>query len=335
MKNIFFEIAYRLGILALFDRVNKKALRVYSYHAVVDNDAQMVSGMDFRTEVLRSQMILLSNRYVVQRLDRLLEGSKPGVAVTFDDGCATDFTKVKPILDSLGIKGTFFVCADLAEGLQPLTWCDQAFLVGLSKSNPRRRIQKSDRQAAFDYASIFENNVRVKRETAPLTLLMKNMTLKQEHDYHAALELGGERCSSLQQAELRVLNDTGHLIGCHTATHPVLKHLEHSASDLEEEIIESRTRISALIGAEIEYFAYPFGEKRDVSEPVVAFVKNSGFKAAFLNEIGENSSRFEIGRQSLPHTENPAELFSHTSGFVYFLKTGKLLPAHPVSNQQG
>lgn len=77
-------------------------------------------------------------------------------------------------------------------------------------------------------------------------------------------------------AQIKMLADMGHLIGCHTWDHPHLKGME--GLDIEKEIRHPKLVLEKITGRPVEYFAYPFGEW---NETVIGQLKTSGFKAAF------------------------------------------------------
>jgi len=58
-------------------------------------------------------------------------------------------------------------------------------------------------------------------------------------------------------------------LGAHTVSHPFLDEL--GASEIEREVSESKAQLEALIGREVETFAYPYGAyDRDVRAAVIA-----------------------------------------------------------------
>lgn len=58
-------------------------------------------------------------------------------------------------------------------------------------------------------------------------------------------------------ADLRDLGRAGVSTGCHTRTHPDLRHL--TATELSEEVAGAKAQIEDALGAPVETFAYPYG----------------------------------------------------------------------------
>ncbi|HET8686491.1 MAG TPA: polysaccharide deacetylase family protein [Methanosarcina sp.] len=58
--------------------------------------------------------------------------------------------------------------------------------------------------------------------------------------------------------DVRDLVSKGHMIGCHTDTHPVLSAIDDRDA-LAKDFLHSKTRLAEISGREIKWFAYPFG----------------------------------------------------------------------------
>jgi len=84
------------------------------------------------------------------------------------------------------------------------------------------------------------------------------------------------------------LNKRGHCIGAHTASHPVLSSIIDQ-SVLDYEIIYSADIIQDRLQCDLNYFAFPFGNSRSISQQSLATVK-SRFKYAFTSLRGSNEA---------------------------------------------
>jgi peptidoglycan/xylan/chitin deacetylase (PgdA/CDA1 family) len=90
-------------------------------------------------------------------------------------------------------------------------------------------------------------------------------------------------------------------IGGHTAHHA---DLGRPASDeaLDTEIAGDRAALERTTGKPVEWFAFPFGGVRHVSEPAVRALRRAGYRAAFTIMPGfwsRRQDRFLVGRDSL------------------------------------
>lgn len=77
-------------------------------------------------------------------------------------------------------------------------------------------------------------------------------------------------------AELREMAAAGMTIGGHSRSHPYLGKITDQAA-LEKEIVQSKKVIEDVIGARVDFFAYPFGQYND---HIIEMVKSAGYKAA-------------------------------------------------------
>jgi peptidoglycan/xylan/chitin deacetylase (PgdA/CDA1 family) len=97
--------------------------------------------------------------------------------------------------------------------------------------------------------------------------------------------------------ELSTIAREGMAVGAHTVTHPILTRV--AASDAEEEIGNSKSILEGRLGRPVTHFAYPNGQRADVSPGVRAIVEGAGFASASTTLGGVNrpgSDRFSLKR---------------------------------------
>ena len=87
--------------------------------------------------------------------------------------------------------------------------------------------------------------------------------------------------------EVRAMHAAGFEIGAHTVNHPDLGTLEPERT--REELTESRARLEAELGVDIDLFAYPFGGERNLSEANRAVVRELGFRCCVSCHGGTNA----------------------------------------------
>ena len=100
----------------------------------------------------------------------------------------------------------------------------------------------------------------------------------------------------LSWAEVRALGQLGWTIGSHTLSHPILS--QQSDDDSRRELVDSRRRLTQMLGHEVTLLAYPYGTRRTVSSREHRLAKAAGYQAAFLDAIGSVSRRCD--RFALP-----------------------------------
>ena len=92
---------------------------------------------------------------------------------------------------------------------------------------------------------------------------------------------------------LRALDLAGIEIGAHTRTHADLGKIE-CPKMLVDEVINSSREMEELIGRKIRYFAFPYGQYKNLNADVFAMLKAAGFLGVCSayggwNEIGDDS----------------------------------------------
>lgn len=326
MRQMVLTAAYYLGIFRLFDWINRKTCRVVTYHGVSEDAAKRISGMDTVSEVLEAQLIAMQGRYKLVRLDEFCNIREPTIAITFDDGNLSDLTRANPLLERLGIKATFFVCADLVKGRLRWTWNDMATVYFLRKELEQSTDQSKCIEMAQMKALEFETNVRATCVTNPSAFLMERFAdLKISDLEQTALLWDEERLTPLNENHVSELAKADHLIGSHSKTHAILSHLTEHPKEIVKELRGSADVLNSINGVRVTFLSYPFGGKDDVGPEVSKAAREAGYIAAFCNYITDSKDQFQIGRMSLPHSRNAVEIFAVTSGFNHFLKTGSRL----------
>ena len=81
--------------------------------------------------------------------------------------------------------------------------------------------------------------------------------------------------TTLSTGELRDIADSGHLIGAHTHTHPVLTSLPQNLA--QEEIRVSKEELERIVQRPVIHFSYPFGMRRHFNRSLRAYCRSIGF----------------------------------------------------------
>ncbi|MDT8067548.1 MAG: polysaccharide deacetylase family protein [Terriglobia bacterium] len=82
---------------------------------------------------------------------------------------------------------------------------------------------------------------------------------------------------------MRQMQRAGVVFGSHSLTHPMLTALDDE--ELRREVSDSKAKLEDLLGAAVEWFAYPYG---DADRRVRAAVVEAGYKAAVTTNAGFN-----------------------------------------------
>ncbi|MDP1812039.1 MAG: polysaccharide deacetylase family protein [Sediminibacterium sp.] len=95
--------------------------------------------------------------------------------------------------------------------------------------------------------------------------------------------------SNMRMDDLRFLINTGHTIGCHTATHARLSNV-NSINLLESEIVLSADSLEQNLGIKVEHFSFPFGNVGSFS-PEALEVARRRFPFIYTGVRGNNTKK--------------------------------------------
>jgi peptidoglycan/xylan/chitin deacetylase (PgdA/CDA1 family) len=88
----------------------------------------------------------------------------------------------------------------------------------------------------------------------------------------------GNRFAPNTLDQLRAMVSAGIEIGAHTYTHPDLGHVIDEAQ-LEHEILEAGQLLGELLGRPVRYFAFPFGQRANLSSRAFQLAREAGYQA--------------------------------------------------------
>jgi peptidoglycan/xylan/chitin deacetylase (PgdA/CDA1 family) len=275
----------------------RRGLTVLMYHRVLPAEAcgsYPLESLVMPQDAFDQQMRWLSARFEVLTLRdavaRLRDGTrspKPIVSVTFDDGYFDNAEIAAPILESHGIRGTFFVTSDFVTN-QTTLWFDlaadswvrlpfgqqQSLLAELCQKTPIEPPKGSD-----------GNDIQFWMELLKRT----DGHVRNEFVNRAAELADGEFVSAayrpMTRQQLRHLSLRGHEIASHTVTHPILTQLDQQTQS--DELRVSRAALQDLTSDDVIGFCYPNG---DHDSNVQAAVADAGYGYACTCETGLNNT---------------------------------------------
>ena len=214
---------------------------------------------------------------------RWLGGERPGrpfLAITFDDGQLDNFEQARPVLERVGLKASFFVPVEAVDRGE-LLWHDR-----LGYAAARLLAEDRPRALAFlegsgdDRAVVLTAIDRAKRLATTARL---DLVARVEASLRGPVRPGWDGLMSWDQ--LRSLARSGHEVGSHSMTHPILPLVDDL--QLDEEIRGSKARLEAELGVPCESFCYPNG---DCDERVVGAVRRAGYLRAVTTAWGPNAA---------------------------------------------
>ncbi len=194
------------------------------------------------------------------------------ICVTFDDGYADNLHVAKPILEKHGIPATVFVATGLVDSGREFWWDELAHLLpGTDREDPRFR----QWHRRLSNASVPERD----------TLLRE----LRESDFPGVSPTASPVAPQplMTREELHLLVADGLVeLGAHTVNHPRLPSLDEN--EQLREMASSKRVLEEIAGAEVDSFAYPYG---DWSESTAGLVRRAGFRRACTIEAGTICTR--------------------------------------------
>lgn len=287
------------GRLRRLEAARRGALTILCYHRVLPEArkrAYFIPDLAVTPEAFAGHCAALRDRFEVLPLseahDRWRTGAhagKPLAAITFDDGYRDNFVHARPVLESLGLRATFFVVTGLI-GSGRLPWYDhlghaaaalsvagEAAALEAHLGGPARAALRGHAPGA-DYARALVEHAKALSPEARTALLADAEQLLPGPPADPSLD------HLMDEAQLRALHAAGHEIGSHTHTHPILPQLEAAA--LRAELVQSRDAIAAAVGEAPRAFCYPNG---DFNDAVADAVAAAGYALATTTAQGVNA----------------------------------------------
>lgn len=265
---------------------------ILTYHKVSDVKTpfavEEVSIKDFQIK-----MRMLKKYFNVLPLAEVLEAAKHNeippytVAITVDDGYQDCYSVITPILDELGLSGTFFIATEGIDsgGL----WNDKIAFALLNTKKKTLALNCFDEPIVESVGTLADKHALYQR----LIVKSKYMNLVKREQLITLLlsvsQVEYEETGFLTKENINAMHNAGMEIGAHTHRHPILSmENDNVASD---EIEQSKLYLEKIVDAPVRYFAYPNGlSGRDFDIRHEKMVKSAGFEAAFSTTWGHLTS---------------------------------------------
>ncbi len=280
-------------------------LAAFLFHRVPERTDPMFPGepdarrFDAIVRWIASQFHVLDP---IEACERLVAGTLPARAavLTFDDGYRDNAEIALPILERHGVRAAFFIATAYLQGgamfndriFEALRRTERttidvgALLDGAAAGPPNGMPEPADPDAArLSIGDAASRRAGAERIIA----LVKH---RSPHEREQAVERLETQCGvrarfdpMMRPEQVRELRLRGMTVGGHTRTHPILVALEEDAA--WEEIRGGRDDLRALLGEEIDLFAYPNGRlDRDFDPTHAAMALRAGYRFAFTTEPG-------------------------------------------------
>lgn len=163
-----------------------------------------------------------------------------------------------------------------------LDWLSKRFdWISLSEAQSRIRSGFNDRPAlcmTFDdgYAENNEQAIPLLLERQiPVTYFVAWKHIRDQRPFAHDVALGRPLAIDTVQS-LRKLADQGVEIGSHTLSHSDLGAIRDDA-EMQREVVVSKTDLEQVLGRPVRFFAFPFGQRRNLSPRAFEIGKQAGY----------------------------------------------------------
>jgi peptidoglycan/xylan/chitin deacetylase (PgdA/CDA1 family) len=252
-------------------------------------------GMVMREKTFESLLKFISEELDVWDIsqgtpDWSKAGSRPRVAVTFDDGWKDTAAVAFPLLQKYSIPATIFLCSGLMAKASPF-WPEAVAAAW--------RLAKCDSQIAQEFSQICAKTfsgegfdpAAADSGLDRLTLQLKSLPSSQRAAVveeltsltakTGVLEIATKYEGTMGWSEVMEMGRGGTSFGSHTVNHEILTQLPED--QVSREVAESKSEIERQLGHKCETFAYPNGSW---SHSIKTIVKEQGYALAFINSPG-------------------------------------------------
>ena len=206
----------------------------------------------------------------------LLAGTLPqdAVALTFDDGYVDNLVAAKPRLAAADVPATVFLATGFLDRDEPFWWDELATFVLFGNGPPTFDVTISGKTISIELDELpFSHSIEKpaapsKRRREAHAMIWRALRSIDDEErglimrsLRSKFSVNDHPCSgrAMTSEQVQALTADGLVsIGAHTVTHPVLSEL--GSIRCRREIRNSKLICELLIGAQVESFAYPYGE---------------------------------------------------------------------------
>lgn len=313
------------GLSRLARRTRRGEACVLSFHGLCEgagDNRLLDQSLHLPVAVFRKVCRHLAAAYRVMPLRELADLLKRrlplpdrALALTFDDGYASNFHLAYPVLREFGLPATIFVTTGFVDETVQL-WFQRLDLALSMTRLPRLRCTLNDRTLDLPLAARVERQDALQTSLAWVKALPEAKAIAVVDQIEHELEITSVPAEQLPAPmqpltwpQIRDMANSGLMeFGAHTHSHPILARC--SAERARQEIITSRDRLAEELGSAPALFSFPNGRCGDYTRETQQLLREAGFAAAFTMEPGflcVGSDAFALPRCGAPASVAEAE----------------------------
>jgi peptidoglycan/xylan/chitin deacetylase (PgdA/CDA1 family) len=251
---------------------------VLTFHRVLDDAslhvANSLPGIVVREKTFRDLLQYIVREFEVVDLETATPGApgtKPKLALTFDDGWSDNYHVAFPIIREIHVPVTIFLCSGIMDVGAPC-WPEQVIAT-------LRTLWPGSQPGAFDSAIEYLKSVSTREREQLIGELEKSV------DASEALYCAAQADRTMSWERVLEMRNAGISFGSHTRTHQLLTQV--TGRELQDEIQQSRTELERVLDRPCQLFAYPNG---NVSSEARQSLADAGYTRAVSTQTGIWSS---------------------------------------------
>ncbi len=234
------------------------------------------------------------------------------IAITFDDGYRAVYDIAYPLLRKYDIPATVYLTTGWIDGEFIPWWEDIADMIagldltkhsihdicevtGLQAERPDQTARNDTERKMLLHETLADHFRELSDRDVGQRMTELASMLKFERPDNQPRPLNWD--------QIREMSENGIRFGSHTRTHPNLR--DYDASELERELLESKSEIEHKIEKPVTGFAYPYGRDIEFYATVRPILSSNGFSYACTAAAGNNDCKSDLYfllRETLPPT---------------------------------
>lgn len=237
------------------------------------------------------------------------------IALTFDDGYASNYSLAFPILKEFGLPATIFVTTGFVDGTVKL-WFNRLEMAIEKTASASIETRVGGTEYRLPLGTVEEKVEALRVLLAAVKAQPQDQLCAIVGDIERALGVGPLGYDSyppqlrpLTWDQAREMRDSGLVdFGGHTVHHPILGRCD--AAHAREEIFGSRDRMVEELGYQPTQFSYTNGKETDYTPTTQALVREAGYEAAYTmipGFIRHGADIYALPRYGTPSSVAQAE----------------------------
>jgi peptidoglycan/xylan/chitin deacetylase (PgdA/CDA1 family) len=276
-------------------------LTVLLYHGVTDKESfgvenyscKHINAHDFERQMvyLKKNCVTISMDDVVDIVNNECSFPENAVAITFDDGFWNNASIAAPILDSLDLSATFYVCSGMI-GTKKMFWVDEIEDC-INLTNKNRFDIVLDQKKSFNLSKDHHKKECISYIKSYCKKIMKKDRLRVVSQLEDILGVHpspehAQNYRVMTWSEVKYLSSNKlFTVGGHTLNHDILTSVE--SVDAKTDIEECISLLESNLGKNVKHFSYPEGQNEHYSDAIINILKGAGIVCSPTAIDGQNS----------------------------------------------